>query len=118
MEQNYLSLELGADEGIEVTFLAKVPGPTIELAPARMSFDYEGSFGSELIEAYERLLLDALIGDRTLFTRGDGIERTWEIVEPVLENPPKVELYEPKSWGPEAGQKLIEPRLWRLPESR
>jgi len=118
MEQNYLSLELGADEGIAVAFLAKLPGPTIELAPARMSFDYEGSFGSELIEAYERLLHDALIGDRTLFTRADGIERAWEIVEPILQNPPDVELYAQESWGPEAGQRLIEPRRWRLPESR
>jgi glucose-6-phosphate 1-dehydrogenase len=117
MEQNYLSLELGTDEGIAIAFLAKVPGPTVELAPARMSFDYEGSFGSELIEAYERLLHDALIGDRTLFTRADGIERTWEIVEPVLENPPDVELYEQESWGPEAGERLIEPRRWRLPET-
>ena len=117
MEQNYLSLELGANEGIAVAFLAKRPGPTIELAPARMSFDYEGSFGSELIEAYERLLHDALIGDRTLFTRADGIERTWEIVEPILQNPPDVELYEQESWGPEAGQWLIDPRRWRLPES-
>ena len=116
MEKNCLSLELGADEGIAVAFLAKAPGPTIELAPARMSFDYEGSFGSELIEAYERLLHDALIGDRTLFTRADGIERTWEIVEPVLQNPPDVELYEHGSWGPETGRRLIQPRRWRLPE--
>ncbi len=116
MEQNCLSLELGTDEGIAIAFLAKAPGPTIELAPARMSFDYEGSFGSELIEAYERLLHDALIGDRTLFTRADGIERTWEIVEPVLQNPPDVELYEQGSWGPEAGRRLIQPRRWRLPE--
>ena len=116
IERNCLSLELGTDEGIAVAFLAKAPGPTIELAPARMSFDYEGSFGSELIEAYERLLHDALIGDRTLFTRADGIERTWEIVEPVLRNPPKVEPYEQGSWGPDAGRRLIQPRRWRLPE--
>jgi len=116
MEQNYLSLELGENEGIAVAFLAKLPGTSIELAPARMSFDYEGSFGSELIEAYERLLHDALIGDRTLFTRADGIERTWEIVEPILQNPPDVELYEQESWGPEGGERLIAPRRWRLPE--
>jgi glucose-6-phosphate 1-dehydrogenase len=115
MEQNYLSLELGENEGIGLSFLAKVPGPSVELAEARMSFDYEGSFGSELIEAYERLLHDALIGDRTLFTRGDGIERTWEVVEPVLENPPVPEVYEENSWGPEQGLRLISPRRWRLP---
>jgi glucose-6-phosphate 1-dehydrogenase len=116
MEQNYLSLELGENEGIGLSFLAKVPGPSVELAEARMSFDYEGSFGSELIEAYERLLHDALIGDRTLFTRGDGIERTWEVVEPVLANPPVPELYEENTWGPERGLRLISPRRWRLPE--
>lgn len=116
MGMNYLSLQLGTEEGIVVSFLAKVPGPTIELATAQMSFDYEGSFGSELIEAYERLLHDALIGDRTLFTRADGIERTWEIVEPVLQSPPTVEPYHQESWGPPGAERLIAPRRWLLPE--
>ncbi len=113
--QDHLSFELGPDEGIEVTFLAKVPGPTIELAPASMVFKYEGSFGSEMIEAYERLLHDALIGDRTLFTRGDGIERAWEVVDEVLKRPPPLHRYEPGSWGPSAAQELIAPKRWHLP---
>jgi glucose-6-phosphate 1-dehydrogenase len=117
MDQDTLSLDLGPDEGISVTFLAKVPGPTIELAPATMRFRYEGSFGSELIEAYERLLHDALLGDRTLFTRGDGIDRTWEIVEKVLEHPGPLETYEPGSWGPSAAAELIAPHRWCLPAS-
>ncbi|MDQ3956565.1 MAG: glucose-6-phosphate dehydrogenase [Actinomycetota bacterium] len=114
-EQDHLTLELGPDEGIEVTFLAKVPGPTIELAPARMVFKYEGSFGSEMIGAYERLLHDALIGDRTLFTRGDGIERTWELVDGVLRSPPPLHGYEPGTWGPKAALDLIAPKRWHLP---
>jgi glucose-6-phosphate 1-dehydrogenase len=115
-DQDYLALELGGEEAISVTFLAKVPGPTIELGPARMEFKYEGSFGSELIEAYERLLHDALIGDRTLFARADGIERTWELIEPVLDSPPELHSYPQGSWGPPAARRLIRPRRWRLPD--
>ena len=115
-EQDHLTLELGPDEGIEVTFLAKVPGPTIELAPARMVFKYEGSFGSEMIGAYERLLHDALIGDRTLFTRGDGLERTWELVDEVLQSRPPLHRYDQGSWGPKAAVDLIAPKRWHLPK--
>ena len=110
--RDHLTLELGPDEGITMTFLAKVPGPAIELGPARMVFRYEGSFGSEMIEAYERLIHDALTGDRTLFTRGDGLERAWEIVDDVLRDPPPVHTYPRGSWGPEAADELIAPRHW------
>jgi glucose-6-phosphate 1-dehydrogenase len=114
-EHDHLTLELGGNEGISVSFLAKVPGPTIELGPASMDFRYRGSFGSELIEAYERLIHDALIGDRTLFTRGDGIERTWEVVADVAENPPPLDSYTPGSWGPRQADELIAPRRWHFP---
>jgi glucose-6-phosphate 1-dehydrogenase len=114
-EPDYLVLDLGPEEGVSITFLAKVPGPVVELGPARMVFNYEGSFGSQLIEAYERLLHDALIGDRTLFTRGDGIERTWEVVQGVIEDPPPLHIYRQGSWGPAAVDDLIAPRRWRLP---
>jgi glucose-6-phosphate 1-dehydrogenase len=114
-EQDHLTLELGPDEGISVDFLAKQPGPEIVLAPARMHFAYEGSFGSGLIEAYERLIHDAMTGDRLLFTRGDGVERVWEVVEPVLQKPPAVQPYEQGSWGPPAADELIAPRRWHLP---
>ena len=114
-EHDHLTLELGGIEGISVSFLAKVPGPTIELGPARMDFRYEGSFGSELMEAYERLLHDALIGDRTLFTRGDGINRTWEVVADAIASPPPVHRYEPGSWGPREADDLIAPRGWHFP---
>jgi glucose-6-phosphate 1-dehydrogenase len=116
IERNHLALELGHDEGISLSFLAKAPGPAIRLGPARMDFRYRESFPSRLIEAYERLIHDALIGDPTLFTRPDGIERTWEVVENVLADPPKLHAYSEGSWGPEAAEDLIAPRSWHLPE--
>lgn len=115
---DHLALELGPNEGISATFLAKVPGPTVEVAPAHMDFRYDGSFGSELIEAYERLIHDALIGDRRLFTRADGIKRTWELVAEVLDAPPPLHSYRQGSWGPAEADGLIAPRRWHLPPTR
>jgi glucose-6-phosphate 1-dehydrogenase len=116
VDRNHLSLELGHDEGISLSFLAKVPGPTIRLGPARMDFRYKSAFSSRLIEAYERLIHDALIGDPTLFTRPDGIERTWEIVTNALAHPSRLHRYPQGSWGPRAAEELIAPRRWHLPE--
>jgi glucose-6-phosphate 1-dehydrogenase len=116
-EPDHLTLELGAPEGISLTFLAKVPGPAIELGQARMDFRYEESFSEKLIEAYERLIHDAMAGDRTLFTRADGIERLWAVVEPVLADPPTAEPYAQGSWGPDRVHELIAPRRWHLPAS-
>ncbi len=72
----------------------------------------------EVLEAYERLILDAMRGDRTLFTTADGIERLWEVSEPLLEAPPQVRLYEQGSWGPKSIHQLIAPNAWRLPFER
>ena len=73
----------------------------MQLGPARLTFDYNDSFTSaHKLEAYERLIHDALIGDRTLFTRADGIERLWEVSAPLLAAPPCVHRYPPGSWGP------------------
>ena len=113
-EHDHLTFRLGPDEGVSITFLAKKPGPSIDLGPARMDFRYKGSFGSELIEAYERLLHDALTGDRTLFTRGDGVERTWEVFEKVLRDPPPLHRYPQGSWGPKEADELIAPRRWHV----
>jgi glucose-6-phosphate 1-dehydrogenase len=116
-EPNQLVFDLADRGGISASFLAKVPGPTMHLAKARMRFDYEDSFADDHeLEAYERLIHDALLGDRTLFTRADGIERLWEIAGPVLESPPPVRSYEPGSWGPDGIDELIAPGRWRLPE--
>jgi glucose-6-phosphate 1-dehydrogenase len=116
---NELVFELGDPGRISTRFLAKVTGPTMQLGPAAFTFDYKDSFTSaHQLDAYERLIHDALIGDRTLFTRADGIERLWDISAPLLANPPAVHPYSPGSWGPTAADRLIEPRRWHLPETR
>jgi glucose-6-phosphate 1-dehydrogenase len=113
---NQLVFDLGEPGGISAGFLAKVPGPTMELAPAQFRFDYEHEFnGAHQLEAYERLVHDALLGDRTLFTRADGIERLWEVSAPVLDAPPPVHAYAPGTWGPDAIHDLIAPGRWYLP---
>jgi glucose-6-phosphate 1-dehydrogenase len=111
--QNNLTFNLGDEGGISASFLAKNPGPTIDLGPAHMEFvhDQEG----DPLEAYERLIHDAMIGDKTLFTTASGIERLWEIATPVLENPPKALPYEQGTWGPKpAIDELVAPRRWAL----
>jgi glucose-6-phosphate 1-dehydrogenase len=114
---NELVFELGDPGRISTSFLAKVPGPTMQLGSARFTFDYQDSFTSaHHLEAYERLIHDALIGERTLFTRADGIERLWEASAPLMTAPPSVHSYLPGSWGPTAAEQLLKPRRWHLPE--
>ncbi|MBV9204140.1 MAG: glucose-6-phosphate dehydrogenase [Actinobacteria bacterium] len=107
-----------ADPGsITTEFLAKVPGPELALGHARMTFTYDGSFCSaNALEGYEHLILMAMIGDQSLFTRSDGVERLWEISTPLLENPPAAEPYPRGSWGPESVDRLVKPYHWHLPE--
>ena len=77
----------------------------------------DGAFdGADGLEAYERLLHDVMLRERLLFTRSDQIERLWEVVSPVIEDPPEPEPYEPGSWGPEAAIELCAPPGWRLPD--
>ena len=106
-----------ADPGsITTSFLAKEPGATMRLGTAELIFRYADSFGSALgLEGYERLLLDAMLGDQSLFTRADAIERLWEISAPLLDNPPPVQSYAPGSWGPQpALDHLAAPCHWQL----
>jgi glucose-6-phosphate 1-dehydrogenase len=72
----------------------------------------------DVLEAYERLILDAMRGDHTLFTTAEGIERLWEVSTALLEGPPPVRLYDPGSWGPNSIHQLIAPHAWRLPFER
>jgi glucose-6-phosphate 1-dehydrogenase len=114
---NELVFEVAEPGAITVNFLAKQPGATMALGPARLDFRYEQSFCTEnQLEAYERLIHDAMLGDRTLFTRADGIERLWEVATPLIESPPPVERYAAGSWGPDAVNDLIAPRTWHLPD--
>jgi len=114
---DHLTFELGDPGSISASFLAKVPGPTIRLGEAHMRFSYADTFGggAEALDAYERLIHDVMVGDRTLFTSSEAIERLWEISESVLEQPPPVLPYEPGSWGPAAAEDLIAPSHWHLP---
>jgi glucose-6-phosphate 1-dehydrogenase len=114
---DHLTFELGDPGSISTSFLAKVPGPALQLGEARMYFSYADAFGGpeQALEPYERLIHDVLIGDRTLFTTADGIERLWEVSAPVLESPPALQTYKAGTWGPEAMQDLIAPRRWHLP---
>ena len=116
---DHLTFELGDPGSISASFLAKVPGPKIELGEAHMRFSYADTFGGgeQALDAYERLIHDVLVGDRALFTSSEAIERLWEISEPVLERPPPVQPYEPGSWGPSRSDDLIAPRHWHLPSN-
>jgi len=120
---NYLSLCIQPNEGIHLRFETKVPGSAQETRSVDMEFQYSDSFGRErLPDAYERLLMDALNGDASLFTRSDEIEMAWKLVDPILaawERPqlaPPLLAYPRGSWGPEESQAFLarDGRRWRL----
>ncbi len=122
LRQNTLVLRIQPDEGISLSFEAKQPGLTMTLQNVKMDFRYGSSFGSPAPEAYERLLLDALVGDTSLFTRSDEVVHAWEIVTAIHEawadNPPKnFPNYAAGSWGPKEANKLVAdlPSGWRRP---
>ena len=114
---DHLTFELGDPGSISASFLAKTPGPRIELGEAHMRFSYADTFGGQeqSLDPYERLIHDVMMGDRLLFTSSEAIERLWEISAPVLEQPPPAIAYEPGSWGPPESDALIAPRRWHLP---
>ncbi|HTX28490.1 MAG TPA: glucose-6-phosphate dehydrogenase [Streptosporangiaceae bacterium] len=114
--QNEIVIDFADPGAIKVNFLAKVPGAELSLGNAEMAFYYKDSFAaSHALEGYEHLILLAMIGDQSLFTSSDGIERLWEISEPLLENPPAVEPYPVGSYGPASIKQLIAPYHWHLP---
>lgn len=123
LEANVLTIRIQPNEGISLWFGTKVPGPQIEVTTVDMEFDYAADFGSGSPEAYERLLLDCMIGDMTLFTRADEIEEAWSIVDPILEywrRGGRPSAYEAGSWGPDAADELLrrEDHAWRNPGGR
>jgi len=120
-EPNLLALNIQPDEAISLRFVAKAPGTTMTLRPVDMGFRFGAAFGTEEMSAYERLLLDCLLGDSTLFTRRDEVEEAWDLVEPLLRwwehsTPPQpIPIYAAGTWGPEAAGSLIagDNRRWR-----
>jgi glucose-6-phosphate 1-dehydrogenase len=115
---NELVLELTDDPIIFTDVRAKVPGPELRLGRGRMRVDLLEAFpGSAPLEAYERLVLDVMRGDSTLFTRTDEVELIWGLCDELLRNPPLPKSYPRHSWGPPAALKLPSERGWRLPDS-
>ena len=119
LKQNVLVIRIQPNEGITLRFAAKLPGQKMRIRWVNMDFRYGSSFGVKPPEAYERLLLDCMLGDSTLYARRDMVERCWEIVMPVLEawKKPATDFpnYESGSSGPKAAFELIEreKRKWR-----
>lgn len=116
---DHLTFDLADASRVSLSFYGKRPGPGMRLDKLSMQFALQETGRiDEVLEAYERLILDAMRGDRTLFTTAEGIESLWRASAPLLENPPPVRLYEPGSWGPKSIHQLIAPHAWRLPFER
>ena len=116
---DHLTFDLADASKMSLSFYGKRPGPGMRLDKQSLQFAMHdtGRIG-DVLEAYERLILDAMRGDRTLFTTAEGIERLWQVSAPLLEAPPPVRPYTPGSWGPNAIHQLIAPYTWRLPFER
>ncbi|MDF3020826.1 MAG: zwf [Steroidobacteraceae bacterium] len=116
---DHLTFDLADAARTSLSFYGKRPGPGMKLDKHSLQFAMNdtGQIG-DVLEAYERLILDAMRGDHTLFTTAEGIERLWEVSAPLLDAPPPVKLYAPGSWGPNAIHQLVAPRAWRLPFER
>jgi len=119
-DANLLALRIQPDEGILLRFAAKVPGLGVDVRAVNMDFTYGSAFSVDSPDAYETLILDALLGDASLFTRADEVEKAWEIVNPILDAwadapAPEFPNYPAGSWGPAASDELLarDGRRWR-----
>jgi len=116
---DHLTFDLADSSKMSLSFYGKRPGPGFKLDKLSMQFAiHESSYAGAGLEAYERLILDAMHGDHTLFTKAEGIESLWELSRPLLATPPPVRIYQPGTWGPNAIHQLIAPHAWRLPFER
>jgi len=116
---DHLTFDLADSSKLSLSFYGKRPGPGMKLDKLSLQFALHETEDSEhVLEAYERLIHDSMSGDQTLFTNAEGIERLWEVSQPLLDHPPEVQLYRVGTWGPSAMHDLIAPRSWRLPFER
>ncbi len=120
IRNNFISMRIQPDEGITLRFGAKLPGATMQISPVSMNFSYAETFGASSANGYERLLLDAMLGDATLFAHRDGVEATWALITPILEdwakNPVKdLPNYAAGTWGPPTSDAMLKAdgRKWR-----
>jgi glucose-6-phosphate 1-dehydrogenase len=112
LQPNLIAMRIQPDEGISLRFGAKVPSPNMEVCPVNMNFGYADAFGKSSANGYERLLLDAMLGDATLFAHRDGVEATWSLLTPILEQwaaskPKGFPNYAAGTWGPESAEELL-----------
>jgi glucose-6-phosphate 1-dehydrogenase len=119
-QPNLLAIRVQPDEGILLRFNSKVPGLGLEIRPVTMDFTYGAAFSADTPDAYETLVLDATLGDQSLFTRADEVEAAWSIVSPIHDAwldspPPEFPNYASGSWGPEEAEHLVgrDGRRWR-----
>ncbi len=116
---DHLTFDLADAAKLSLSFYGKRPGRGMRLEKLSMQFAMDDTrLAEDVLEAYERLIHDAMLGDRTLFNTADGIERVWAASAPLLTNPPPVRPYAPGSWGPNAIHQMIAPHAWRLPFER
>ena len=123
LDANSITLRLQPNEGITLRFNGKVPGNSLQIRPVRMHFSYDTEFGAYTPEAYERLLLEAIAGDATLFIRRDEVETAWGIVDPIRagwgDKPLTAsEFYPAGTWGPRSAEEMLNfhGRTWRNPQ--
>jgi len=105
---------LAGDGEIDLSLVAKKPGPALELDVAHASIPLATLRHADPLPPYVRLINDVLLGDRSLFTRPDGLAAVWDVAEPLLSRPPKFSSYAPGSWGPAQARELIAPGRWLL----
>jgi glucose-6-phosphate 1-dehydrogenase len=116
---DHLTFDLADASKMSLSFYGKRPGPGMRLDKLSLQFAmHDTGLIGDVLEAYERLILDAMRGDHTLFNTAEGIERLWQVSTALLESPPPVRLYPPGSWGPKSIHQLIAPHAWRLPFER
>jgi len=116
---DHLTFDLADASKMSLSFYGKRPGPGMRLDKLSLQFAmHDTGLIDDVLEAYERLILDAMRGDHTLFTTAEGIERLWKVSIPLLEAPPPVRLYPPGAWGPKSIHQLVAPHAWRLPFER
>ncbi|HEX3387571.1 MAG TPA: glucose-6-phosphate dehydrogenase (NADP(+)) [Streptosporangiaceae bacterium] len=113
-DTNVLSFSLAGDGEICLSLMAKKPGPTLVLESAQTSIPLASLKDADPLPPYVRLIHDVLLGDRSLFTRPDGLAAVWEVAGPLLAHPPQVQPYAPGSWGPAGARDLIAPGRWLL----
>jgi glucose-6-phosphate 1-dehydrogenase len=113
-DANVLCLSLAGDGEIDLSLVAKKPGPALDLDVAHADISLASLPGADPLPPYVRLIHDVLLGDRSLFTRPDGLAAVWDVAEPLLSRPPQIRPYAPGSWGPAEARDLIAPGRWLL----